>query len=147
LAGELTIDLTGSVELGPLPEDHPYLFAISKWDYGTGPSGDPKVDAAFDVVKPEGVNQKVFDSINLVNPNTKSRFINILAVVGGFGSKEELKEKKKFKLPPAEDMLGRQFCARVKTQVDKTGRYADKSVLSKLFVVEEYDKMLEEPGV
>lgn len=148
MAGEpITVDMTDAVELGPLDADVPYVFAISKWDYGTGPSGDPKVDAAFDVVKPEGINQKVFDSINIVNPNTKTRAINILAAVGGFGSKEEIKNQKKFKYPPTEDMLGRQFGARVKTQVDPNNQYPDKSVIRSVFTTDEYEKAAAAPGV
>jgi len=148
LAGEpVTVDMTDAVELGPLDDSQPYVFAISKWDYGKGPSGDPKVDAAFDVVKPEGINQKVFDSINLTNPNTKTRAINILAAVGGFGSKEEIKKQKKFKYPPTEDMLGRQFGASVKTQIDPNNQYPDKSVLRRVFTVEDYEKAVAAPGV
>jgi len=139
--------MTDAVELGPLDDSQPYVFAISKWDYGKGPSGDPKVDAAFDVVKPEGINQKVFDSINLTNPNTKTRAINILAAVGGFGSKEEIKKQKKFKYPPTEDMLGRQFGASVKTQIDPNNQYPDKSVLRRVFTVEDYEKAVAAPGV
>jgi len=148
LAGEpVTVDMTDAKELGPLDSTIPYVFAISKWDYGKGPSGDPKVDAAFDVVKPEGINQKVFDSINLINPNTKTRAINILAAVGGFGTKEEIKSQKKFKYPPTEDMLGRQFCATVGTQVDKAGQYADKSIIRRAMSVDQYDTITAEPGV
>lgn len=148
MAGEpVTVDMTDAVELGPLDDSQPYVFAISKWDYGKGPSGDPKVDAAFDVVKPEGINQKVFDSINLTNPNTKTRAINILAAVGGFGSKEEIKKQKKFKYPPTEDMLGRQFGASVKTQIDPNNQYPDKSVLRRVFTVEDYEKAVAAPGV
>ncbi len=148
MAGEpVTVDMTDAVELGPLDADVPYVFAISKWDYGKGPSGDPKVDAAFDVVKPEGISGKVFDSINITNPNTKTRAINILAVVGGFGTKEEIKAQKKFKYPPTEDMLGRQFGAWTKIQVDKNDQYPDKSVIKRVFNPDDYEKISEAPGV
>ena len=44
-------------------------------------------------------------------------------------------------------MLGRQFGASVKTQIDPNNQYPDKSVLRRVFTVEDYEKAVAAPGV
>jgi len=135
----ISIDMTDAKEIGPLDPGW-YILSIAKFAYGTGPSGDRKVDCEFSVVKPEGINQKIFDSINLVNPNTKSRIINVLAGTGEFGTKEEIKANKKFQMPSGDEVIGMQFAARIKTQEDKTGQYSDKSVVQSCMTVAAYEE-------
>ena len=132
-----TVDFTDSIELGPI-EPGLYGFQISKWQYGTGPSGDPKVDVACDVVRPEGVPGKVFDSINLKNEYTKPRARKIMLITGMI-SQEDGEKNKAFSMPATGDMLGRQFSARVKT-VEQEG-YPDKSVFTTMFAIAEYDAL------
>jgi len=135
----ISIDMTDAKELGPL-EPGWYILAISKYEYKPGPSGDPMVALECSVVKPEGINQKIFDNINLINPNTKTRIINILAGTGEFGMKEEIKGNKKFVMPQPDEVIGLQFAARLRTQEDKTGQYPDKSVIQSCMTVEKYEE-------
>jgi len=135
--------MTDAVEMGPLDDSMPYLFAVEKWAYvPSKSSGELSLDVSAVVVRPEGINQKIFETINLINANTKSRAINLLVALG-YGSKEEIKENKKFMMPPAEDVLGQQFGATVRTQVSKDPRYGDKSVFRKLFNEDEYFEMVD----
>ena len=142
---QVKVDFTDAKELGPLDENIPYLFAIEGFKLGVGPSGDPKVDVRARVVEPEGINQMVFDSINLVNPNTKSRLLNILAAIGKWGTKEELRQRSDFTLPSEEEILGEPFGAWVRTRSGQ-GQYPDRSEFRKLMTVEEYRQLVEEPG-
>lgn len=145
---ELVVDFTDSKELGPLEAAIPYVGIISKWAYGKGPTsekapeGDPKVDVTVDVVMPEGVNAKVFDSINLRNENTKSRAVNILAATGAYGTKEEILKNKNFRMPAATKMLGLRLGFWTRVQQDKTGKYPDKSVITRTFREEDYEGIL-----
>lgn len=137
----ITIDMTDAAEIGPLDATIPYIFAISKWDYGEK-NGEANVAATFDVVKPEGINQKVFDTINLINKNTKTRAINILAATGEFGTKEDIKGNKKFQMPKTEEMMGLQFGATVKTRGSE--QFGDRSEIRRCFTVEVYEEQVAE---
>jgi len=137
----VTVNMTDAIALGPLDPKLMYLFAISKWAYGKTDKGN-KVDVVFEVVKPEGIKGKVFDAINLENEYTKTRARDIM-VATGVTTVEEMSENTSFEMPSEEEMLGRQFAARVRTQAGTDG-YDDRSQLRKVLPESEYTEEDEE---
>lgn len=141
------VDMTNVKRIGPLDPTRPYVLAVAGWKYGTSGSGNPKVDTEMSVVQPEGINQKIFASINLEEPYSIARVQDILVAIGEFGSEEDIKASKKFTMPPSDEVIGMQFGAWLRTEKDKTGEYQDKSVIKGTFPVDQYEELASKPGL
>lgn len=124
------IDFTDTEEFGAL-EPGLYLLGIDKADYGQSGSGASKIRLECIVMDPEGIKGRIFENINLQHKNTKGRFLNILAALGDWGSKADMKGNKKFAPPPTAELLGRQFGARTQIRPGE-GEYNDQAVIQRV---------------
>jgi len=127
---ELVLDFSN---VGPVPGDKECLTTVAAWEKGTSGAGNPKISARFKILEPEDLKGKVLFQEFSLQPNALFGIYNFFKAA----FPEEALDKS-YKLLPDDDYLGIQVAVRTAVRVDKTGQYADQTVIGKFSPASSY---------